>query len=88
MELEPLQIEDARTVASRVLDLELLEQAWGEGRTMTLDRESRIHKEGIDEPASARIGGVFPGSAWCTPHESLRMDSLMAVGAEETSHPS
>ncbi len=38
MELEPLQIEDARTVASRVLDLELLEQAWGEGRTMTLEQ--------------------------------------------------
>ena len=38
MELEPLEIEDARTVASRVLDSDDLERAWTEGRTMILEQ--------------------------------------------------
>ena len=38
MELEPLEIEDARTVASRLLDPDDLERAWAEGRTMTLEQ--------------------------------------------------
>ena len=38
MELEPLEIEDARTVASRVLDPDDLERAWTEGHAITLEQ--------------------------------------------------
>ncbi|MEA2009116.1 MAG: tetratricopeptide repeat protein, partial [Actinomycetota bacterium] len=38
MELEPLEIEDARTMASRVLDPEDLERAWEEGRAMAMEQ--------------------------------------------------
>jgi len=38
MELEPLGLEDARTVASRVLDPGSLERAFEEGRAMTLEQ--------------------------------------------------
>jgi len=38
MELEPLEIEDARTVASRVLDPDDLERAWSEGHAMILEQ--------------------------------------------------
>ena len=38
MELEPLDIQDARTVASQALDPEDLERAWEEGLSMTLEQ--------------------------------------------------
>lgn len=38
MDLDSIEIEDAKTVASRVLDAETLKRAWEEGRAMTLEQ--------------------------------------------------
>lgn len=45
MKLEPLDLEDARTAASRLLSPEELDRAWAEGRTMTLDQAVEDAKE-------------------------------------------
>jgi predicted ATPase/DNA-binding SARP family transcriptional activator len=55
MELEPLEIEDARTVASRLLDPDDLERAWTEGRTMTLEQAVDYARE-IERLVSSQPG--------------------------------
>jgi predicted ATPase len=45
MPLAPLDLEDARSVAARVLSPESLDQAWAEGRAMTLDQAVECAKE-------------------------------------------
>ena len=55
MELEPLEIEDARTVASRLLDPDDLERAWAEGRAMTLEQAVEYARD-IERLVSGRPG--------------------------------
>jgi predicted ATPase len=52
MQLEPLEIEDARTVASRMLDPEDLERAWQEGQAMNPQRAVAYARE-LDRFVSA-----------------------------------
>ena len=55
MELEPLEIEDARTVASRMLDPHELERSWTEGQTMTLEQAVAYARE-IERHVSSHPG--------------------------------
>ncbi len=55
MELEPLEIEDARTVASRVLDPDDLERAWSEGHAMTREQAVDYARE-IERLVSSHPG--------------------------------
>ena len=43
--LEPLGIEDARSVAARVLDTEIIDQGLADGRAMTLEQAVDYAKE-------------------------------------------
>ncbi len=52
MFLEPLDIEDARSAAARVLSPESLEQAWVEGGAMTLE-QAVDHANGLEELVSS-----------------------------------